>query len=54
MTPDFYHRNRRALVDEPFLLIDGELQNQDNAISVKARRIQPLAATAAVESRDFH
>ncbi len=55
VTPDYYDSNRRALVDEPFLLIDGELQNQDNAISVKARRIQPLAAgTIAEVSHDFH
>jgi error-prone DNA polymerase len=55
VTPDLYERFRPALVNEPFLLIDGVLQNQDNAISVKARRIQPLFSTApAPESRDFH
>ncbi len=55
VTPDLYERNRPVLVNEPFLLIDGVLQNQDNAISVKARRIQPLfAGAAAPESHDFH
>jgi error-prone DNA polymerase len=55
VTPDLFEPNRRALVDEPFLLIDGDLQNQDNAVSVKARRIQPLVATSAQPaSHDFH
>jgi len=55
VTPQIFEQNRSALVDHPFLLIDGILQNQDNVVSVKARSIQPLAfKVAAAASHDFH
>jgi error-prone DNA polymerase len=54
VTPDLFDSNRAA-IDSTFLLIEGVLQNQDNTISVKARRIQPLNFTAvAAASHDFH
>ena len=43
------------MVYEKFLLIEGELQNQENVISVKVRTIQPLQISKAdVRSHDFH
>ncbi len=54
ITPDIYDRHRLAVVGEPFLLIDGVLQNLDGVISVKAGRIAALRAGAAAESHDFH
>ena len=39
---------------EPYLLIDGVLQNVDNVVSVKADRVQALEARAAAKSHDFH
>jgi len=55
ITPNLFDQNRLVLVDEPFLLIEGILQHQDNVISVKARRVQPLSFTvAAAASHDFH
>jgi error-prone DNA polymerase len=52
--PALFHRYRLALVREPFLLVEGMLQHQDNVISVRAERIAPLVAReAAVRSRDF-
>ncbi|HYM10860.1 MAG TPA: error-prone DNA polymerase [Bryobacterales bacterium] len=54
VTPDLFDARRAVLVDEPFLIIDGILQNQDTVISVKATRVQPLLATACAESHDFH
>jgi len=55
ITPDLFDQNRLVLVDEPFLLIEGILQHQDNVISVKARKVQPLSFTvAAAASHDFH
>ena len=55
VTPDIFDRNRRVLVNEPLLLIEGPLQNQDNVIHVRARRIQALShAMAAAASHDFH
>ena len=55
ITPQLFDKNRLALVDHPFLLIEGTLQNQDNVVSVKAKRIQPLSFKAvAPPSHDFH
>jgi len=53
--PQIFDKNRLALVNYPFLLIEGTLQNQDNVVSVKARRIQPLKFELSVPaSHDFH
>jgi error-prone DNA polymerase len=55
VTPDIYERNRSLLTTEKFLMIEGILQNQDNVVSVKARRIHSLSVTAAeTTSHDFH
>jgi error-prone DNA polymerase len=55
VTPDIFDQNRVALVKEPLLLIEGPLQNQDNVIHVRARRIRPLSYTVtAAASHDFH
>ncbi len=55
ITPQLFDKNRLVVVDHPFLLIEGRLQNQDNVISVKAKRIRPLAfQVAANASYDFH
>ncbi|HKY30387.1 MAG TPA: error-prone DNA polymerase [Pyrinomonadaceae bacterium] len=55
VTPQLFDKNRVALIDHPFLLIDGILQNQDNVVSVKARKVQPLfLKVAAAPSHDFH
>jgi error-prone DNA polymerase len=55
VTPQMFDKNRLALVNHPFLLIEGSLQNLDNVISVKARRIRPLSIkVAAAPSHDFH
>jgi error-prone DNA polymerase len=53
--PALFHRHRLALVNEPFLLIEGTLQHQDNVVSVRAERLFPLRQRlAAVPSHDFH
>jgi len=55
ITPQLFDKNRLVVVDHPFLLIEGTLQNQDNVVSVKARRIRSLSFNvAAVPSHDFH
>ena len=55
ITPDTYGQFKRVIVDEPYLLIDGTLQNQDGAVSVKAERIESLKQAAPEQpSRDFH
>ena len=55
VTPQLFETNRLALVNFPFLLIEGILQHQDNVVSVKARRIQPLEMKVeSPGSHDFH
>ena len=54
VTPQTFDRYKFAVLGEPFLLIDGVLQNQDGVISVKAGRIRGLREGAAAESHDFH
>jgi error-prone DNA polymerase len=55
ITPAMFQQNRLLLVSEKFVLVEGTLQNQDNVISVKARRILPLHVTEAqTTSHDFH
>jgi error-prone DNA polymerase len=55
VTPQLFEKYRLVLVDYPFLLIEGALQYQDNVISVKARRVEPLQINmASAGSHDFH
>jgi error-prone DNA polymerase len=55
ITPAVYEQFKQVVVYEKFLLIEGELQNQENVISVKVREIHPLAIShAEVRSHDFH
>jgi len=54
ITPATFDRYKFAVLGEPFLLIDGVLQNLDGVISVKAGRIAGLRHGAAAESHDFH
>jgi error-prone DNA polymerase len=54
VNPATFDRFKFEVLDEPYLIIDGVLQNQDGAISVKAGRVAALRAGAAPESHDFH
>ncbi|MEP6911775.1 MAG: error-prone DNA polymerase [bacterium] len=55
ITPQLFDQYRLVLVDHPFLLISGTLQNQDNVVSVKARSVRTLSFNvAAAPSHDFH
>lgn len=55
VTPDLFERTRLVITEEPFLVIEGEVQNTDNVVLVKARNIRPLAHAqlAGSESHDF-
>jgi error-prone DNA polymerase len=53
--PDLYDRDRLTILEKPFLLVDGILQNQDGVTSVKAERLHALAGAAIdIDSHDFH
>ncbi len=43
VTPDLFERLRLVITEEPFLVIEGEVQNTENVVLVKARKIWPLA-----------
>jgi len=56
VTPDLFEKLRLLITEEPFLLIEGEVQNTDDVVLVKAKRIRPLenAQITASASHDFH
>jgi len=55
VTPQLFEKNRLALVDYPFLLIEGALQHLDNVVSVKAGGVEPLQMKVHNPgSHDFH
>jgi error-prone DNA polymerase len=55
VTPRLFDKYRSALVDHPFILIEGTLQHQDNVVSVKAKHVRPLSfKLAAVPAHNFH
>jgi len=54
VAPDTFDRYKFQVLGEPFLLIDGVLQNVDGVVSVKAARIEGLKAGAAAEPHNFH
>jgi error-prone DNA polymerase len=52
--PDLFDAFRETLVTAPYLLVEGILQNQQGAISVKLNRAEPLHfEVAQVPSHDF-
>jgi error-prone DNA polymerase len=54
ITPPMFDRYKFEVLREPFLFIEGILQNLDGVISVKAGRIEGLPEGAAAESHNFH
>jgi len=53
--PDIFAANRLLLVSQPWLLIEGKLQNVDTVIHVQVRKVGPLGyRTDAAPSHDFH
>jgi hypothetical protein len=44
-----------VVVEQQFLVIEGQLQNQEGAISVKVEKVWPLSiARVDAQSHDFH
>jgi len=54
VNPKTFDRYKFEVLSEPFLMIDGVLQNLDGVISVKAGRVTALRAGATAESHNFH
>jgi error-prone DNA polymerase len=53
--PDMFERFRLVITEEAFLLIEGQVQNSDGVVLIKARDIRPLAHEQLVgsKSHDF-
>jgi error-prone DNA polymerase len=53
LDPKTFDRFKFVVLSEPFLLIDGVLQNVDDVVSVKAARVAGLPEGAAAEVHNF-
>src|SRR5438874_18968 len=55
VTPDLFEQSRLLITEEPFLAIEGEVQNTDNVVLIKAQKFFPLISDGLVgsESHDF-
>jgi error-prone DNA polymerase len=56
VTPDLFERVRLLITEEPFLIIEGTVQNSENVVLIKAQKIRALAHEQLVgtDSHDFH
>jgi error-prone DNA polymerase len=55
--PDLYDRERDTIVQAPFLIVEGVLQNEEGVCSLRAERVLRLEGfsdDAAIASHDFH
>lgn len=55
--PDLFERFRLTITEEPFLMIEGDVQNSENVVLVKTREIKSLMQAenlAGSGSYDFH
>ncbi|MCX6551704.1 MAG: hypothetical protein NTY02_12000, partial [Acidobacteria bacterium] len=53
--PDVFSRERLVILEEPFLLVEGILQNQENVTSVRAERVEGIdGVPIEIESHDFY
>jgi error-prone DNA polymerase len=53
--PDLFARDRRVIIDEPFLVVEGVLQNQDGVTSIRAEQVQGMrGADVDFDAHDFY
>ena len=53
--PDLFARDRMVIVEEPVLIVDGILQNQDGVTSVRAEQVHGMRGVDVdFDSHDFH
>jgi error-prone DNA polymerase len=52
ISPDILERNRILVLSEKFILLEGELQNQEGVISVRVERVAPMREAYAAETVD--
>jgi len=53
--PDLFASERLAIIEQPFLIVDGVLQNQDGVISVRAEQMYGLRGLdLEFDAHDFY
>ncbi len=53
--PDVFAEERLTIIQEPFLLIEGTLQNLDGVTSVRAERLEGIGGTPVeIDARNFY
>jgi error-prone DNA polymerase len=53
--PDLFARDRLVIVEEPFLIVDGVLQDQEGVTSVRAEAVQSLRGLdVGLDAHDFY
>ncbi len=53
VAPDLFQENRKMIVGNPGLAVEGKLQKRDGTLSVRAEKFWPLRDLAATPSHDF-
>ena len=56
VTPQLFEKQRLLITQEDFLVIEGQVQNTDNVVLVKTKKVEPLphGQLAGSDSHDFH
>jgi error-prone DNA polymerase len=53
--PDLFARDRMVIIEEPFLVVEGVLQNQDGVIAVRAEAVQGMRGVDIdFDAHDFY
>ena len=53
--PDLFARDRLVIVEKPFLIVEGIMQNQDGVISVRAEQVHGMRGiNVDVDAHDFY
>jgi len=53
--PDLFARDRLVIIEEPFLIVDGVLQNQDGVTAVRADTVHGMrGVTVDFDAHDFY
>jgi error-prone DNA polymerase len=53
--PDLFARDRMVILEEPFLVVEGVLQNQDGVVAVRAEAVQGMRGVDIdFDAHDFY
>ena len=53
--PDLFARDRMVILEEPFLVVEGVLQNQDGVVAVRAEAVQGMRGVdISFDAHDFY